>query len=57
MLLNEFLKEHHRVEEQARVNQEQEATIAELRLLLKEQSAQIQQVRTELAARNSHYSG
>ena len=50
MLLNEFLKEHRRVEEQARINQKQEATIAELKLLLKEQTAQIQQVRAELAA-------
>jgi hypothetical protein len=50
MLLNEFLKEHHRVEEQIRINREQEATIAELKALLKEQSAQIQEVRTELAA-------
>lgn len=53
MLLNEFLKEHRRVEEQVRINQEQEATIAELKLLLKEQRAQIQQVRTELAVRKS----
>lgn len=49
MLLNEFLKEHRRVEEQVRINREQEATIAELKVLLKEQSAQIQQVRAELA--------
>jgi hypothetical protein len=53
MLLNEFLKEHRRVEEQVRINQEQEATIAELKLLLKEQTAQIQEVRTELALNKS----
>ena len=49
MLLNEFLKEHRLVEEQARINQEQEATIAELKSLLKEQIHQIQQVSAELA--------
>ena len=31
MLLNEFLKEHRKVEEQARKEQEQEATIAQQR--------------------------
>ena len=50
MLLNEFLKEHRRVDEQVRMNQEQEATIAELKLLLKEQLMQIQEVKAELAA-------
>lgn len=53
MLLNEFLKEHRRVEEQVRVNQKQEDTIAELKLLLKEQAAQILQIRTELAVGKS----
>jgi trimeric autotransporter adhesin len=57
MLLNEFLKEHHRV-------QEQEATIAELKskmskqmeavmARLKEHDAQLQNVRTQLAAASS----
>ena len=41
MLLNEFLKEHRRVEEQTRLNQEQEATIADLRAALKHQGKQI----------------
>jgi uncharacterized coiled-coil protein SlyX len=41
MLLNEFLKEHRRVEEQTRVNREQEATIADLRMALKQQQKQI----------------
>ena len=30
MLLNEFLKEHRKVDEQQRINQQQESTIAEL---------------------------
>jgi phage shock protein A len=59
MLLNEFLKEHHKVEEQARKVQEQEATIAELKkdlratvahltARLEEQAAQIQKVGAQL---------
>ena len=53
MLLNEFLKEHRKVEEQSR---EQRATIAELKkgmatvvAQLKEQAAQIQKVSAQLA--------
>jgi 2,3-bisphosphoglycerate-independent phosphoglycerate mutase len=41
MLLNEFLKEHRRVEEQTRVNREQETTIADLRMALKQEQKQI----------------
>ena len=41
MLLNEFLKEHRKVAEQARLNREQEATIADLRAALKHQEKQI----------------
>jgi phage shock protein A len=59
MLLNEFLKEHKKVEEQARKVQEQEATIAELKkdlratvahltARLEEQAAQIQKVGAQL---------
>ncbi len=62
MLLNEFLKEHRKVDEQNHKTQEQEATIAELKstvaqqqkgmeLLtahLKEQAAQIQKVNAKL---------
>ena len=51
MLLNEFLKEHRKVEEQVRINQQQQATIAELQshlqaitATLKEQALQIQKV-------------
>lgn len=55
MLLNEFLKEHRKVEEQAQINREQEAKIAgqqkEIAALtagLKEQAAQIQKVSDQL---------
>jgi phage shock protein A len=59
MLLNEFLKEHKKVEEQARKVQQQEATIAELKkdlratvahltARLEEQAAQIQKVGAQL---------
>src|SRR5439155_23912705 len=62
MLLNEFLKEHRKVEEQGRKEQELEATIAQLKsavaqqqegmevftATLKEQAAQIQKVSGQL---------
>jgi hypothetical protein len=62
MLLNEFLKEHRKVEEQAAINQRQGAAIAQqqkeiqaLTAALKAQAAQIQmvsdQLRTETPAR------
>ena len=44
MLLNEFLKAHRKLEEQAQINQEQQTTIARLETALKEQAAQIQKV-------------
>jgi uncharacterized coiled-coil protein SlyX len=64
MLLNEFLKEHRKVEEQVRANQEQQANIAELNsavaaqrdktkaleVMLAEQAAQIRKVSAQLAA-------
>jgi trimeric autotransporter adhesin len=57
MLLNEFLKEHKRVEEQAREIQEEKRTISELKrgmntviAQLKEQASQIQKVSAQLAA-------
>jgi hypothetical protein len=67
MLLNEFLKEHRkveeqssriaqqdrRVEEQATINQRQEATIARLEATLKAQGAQIQKVSEEVNERAS----
>src|SRR6476659_2850470 len=56
MLLNEFLKEHRRVENQSREILEQRAMITELKMgmatvvaQLKEQSAQIQKVNARLA--------
>ena len=59
MLLNEFLKEHRKVEEQNRTIQEQSTTIVELKKQMqsviahaKEQDLQIQRVRDE-AQRNS----
>jgi len=59
MLLNEFLKEHRKVEEQDHKIQEQEATIAQLKsdfrvavtqltARLKEQAAQVQKVSAQL---------
>jgi Chaperone of endosialidase len=50
MLLNEFLKEHRKVEEQARINQKQEATIAGLKSALEKQAAQLQEVSKRLEA-------
>ena len=57
MLLNEFLKEHRKVEEQNRKIQGQEATITQLEkgmktviARLEEQAAQIQKVSAQLAA-------
>jgi hypothetical protein len=56
MLLNEFLKEHRRVEQQERKVLEQEATIGQLKkgmevltAQLQEQAAQIQKVSAQLA--------
>jgi trimeric autotransporter adhesin len=55
MLLNEFLKEHRKVEEQASINEQQQATIAELKselksvtAALKEQASQIQKVSAQV---------
>jgi len=55
MLLNEFLKEHRKVEQQGRKIQEQEATIAELKSGMKnlaatvnEQAAQLQKVNARI---------
>src|SRR5437667_350367 len=60
MLLNEFLKEHRKVEQQATINQQQQTTIAELKseiravtAILKEQAAQIQKVSAQLATDKS----
>ena len=48
MLLNEFLKEHRKVEQQAREMQEQQATIAELESDAAKQEATISQLEKEL---------
>jgi hypothetical protein len=60
MLLNEFLKEHARGEEQDRKIQEQEATITQLKkdldtlvVHLKEQDKKIQRVTAQMQMRNS----
>jgi len=39
MLLNEFLKEHRKTEEQARKGQEQEATITQVKATVAKQAA------------------
>jgi hypothetical protein len=59
MLLNEFLKEHRKVEQQDRRIQEQEATIAELRSGMKalattvnEQAAQLRKVSAQVQMNN-----
>jgi hypothetical protein len=48
MLLNEFLKEHRKVEQQAREMQEQQATIAELKSDAAKQEATISQLKEEM---------
>jgi len=52
MLLNEFLKEHHKVEEQqatiTQVKKDFQATVAELNARLKEQDSKIQKVSAQL---------
>ena len=55
MLLNEFLKEHRRVQEQAREIQQQKATISELKngmetvvARLKQQDSRIQRVSAQI---------
>jgi septal ring factor EnvC (AmiA/AmiB activator) len=50
MLLNEFLKEHRKVELQDRKAQEQQKEIDALKTELKEQKAQIQRVSAQLEA-------
>jgi hypothetical protein len=64
MLLNEFLKEHCKVEEQSREILEQRATITELKkgmatvvAELKEQASQIQKVSAQLATASPSHRG
>ena len=53
MLLNEFLKEHRKVEEQTEINQRQEAIIGQLEAALKEQAVQIERLSARMVARQS----
>jgi septal ring factor EnvC (AmiA/AmiB activator) len=60
MLLNEFLKEHRRGEEQDRKIQEQETTIAELRseirnlaAMVNEQASELRKVSAQLQTSNA----
>ena len=48
MLLNEFLKEHRKVESLEKAMAEQEKENAAMRAMLKEQAAQIQKVSAQL---------
>jgi hypothetical protein len=48
MLLNEFLKEHKKGEQQDRKIEELEATVAKLEAVLKQQAAQIQRVSAQI---------
>jgi hypothetical protein len=48
MLLNEFLKEHRKGEQQDRKIEELQTTVAQLQSVLKEQASQIQKVSAEL---------
>ena len=64
MLLNEFLKEHRKVEEQSREILKQRATITELKkgmatvvAELKEQASQIQKVSAQLATASPSHRG
>ena len=48
MLLNEFLKEHHKVESLGNAMAEQQKESAALRAMLREQAVQIQKVSAQL---------
>jgi hypothetical protein len=57
MLLNEFLKEHRKVESLEKAMAEQQQENATMRTMLKEQAAQIQKVSTQLAAASPSVGG
>ena len=57
MLLNEFLKEHHTVQELKSVAVKQEATIARQQKQIEALSAQIQKVSDQLAASSPSFGG
>ena len=48
MLLNEFLKEHHKVEQQGRKAEEQDRTIAQLKKGMEVLTAQLQEQKSEI---------
>jgi len=50
MLLNEFLKEHRKVQEQANTIAELNDEIANLTAIVKDQTTQIKKVTTQLAS-------
>ena len=50
MLLNEFLKEHRKVEEQEKKLAKQEAAVDDLKSALRKQAAQLQQVNDRIEA-------
>jgi len=50
MLLNEFLKEHRKVQEQANTIAELNDEVANLTAIVKDQTTQIQKVTTQLAS-------
>jgi predicted RNase H-like nuclease (RuvC/YqgF family) len=53
MLLNEFLKEHRKGEQQDRKIEGLETTVAQLQSVLKEQAARIEKVSDQLAVSKS----
>ena len=53
MLLNEFLKEHRKVESLEKAMAEQQNENAAMRAMLKEQAAEIQQVSAQLEVNNA----
>jgi endosialidase-like protein len=55
MLLNEFLKQHRRVEEQSRVGEEQDRTIARHQAEIRELESQLQKASDKLASINVPY--
>jgi len=57
MLLNEFLKEHRKVEEQGRTMEEQDRTIAQHDAEIRALASQLQKVSKELAAANPSHGG
>ena len=55
MLLNEFLKEHQKVEEQERKMQEQESTITRVNSIIANQEATIAELRSAVAQQQENF--